>query len=80
MFSSKAVCTAAVAEMLGNYMLPAPQRVSDMAFAYCKSQVRCCNSVQMLTLPEVVAATAAAPLSAPPPPPQQQQFSSSTAG
>jgi len=28
-----------IAELLGNYILPAPQRVSDMASAYFRSQV-----------------------------------------
>lgn len=31
-------------ELLGNYVLPAPQRVSEMAFAYCRSQVGCCSA------------------------------------
>jgi hypothetical protein len=32
--------SCATKELLGNYVLPAPQRVSDLAFGYCKSQVR----------------------------------------
>jgi hypothetical protein len=46
------------AELLGNYVLPAPQRVSDMAFAYCKSQVSLCSLVAYMTT--AAAAVAAA--------------------
>jgi hypothetical protein len=56
------------AELLGNYVLPAPQRVSDMTFAYCKSQV-CTLSVLTLGSDSTDSITAAEPLQ----PHQQQQ-------
>lgn len=34
-----------IQELLGNYVLPAPQRVMDLATQYMKSQVRkCCST------------------------------------